>query len=104
MGALLMEFNSIFLHARTLMLYTGKRETLPFKCVSIANIISLIIFRLYVTYELIKWFMVLNDPVVGYLLHVGRVGIFVIGIMNVFLLWRCIHSDFFKSKKSNSIE
>ena len=49
MGALLMEFNSIFLHARTLMLYTGKRETFQFKCVSIANIISLIIFRLYVS-------------------------------------------------------
>jgi len=104
MGALLMEFNSIFLHARTLMLYTGRRETFQFKCVSVANIISLIFFRLYVTYELIKWFIVLDDPVVGYLLHVGRVGIFVIGIMNFFLLWRCIHSDFFKTQKSNLIE
>lgn len=57
-----------------------------------------------VTYELIKWFIVLDDPVVGYLLHVGRVGIFVIGIMNFFLLWRCIHSDFLKTQKSNLIE
>ena len=55
-----------------------------------------------VTYELIKWFIVLDDPVVGYLLHVGRVGIFVIGIMNFFLLWRCINSDFFKTQNQKS--
>ena len=60
---------------------------------------SITLFR-----ELIKWFIVLDDPVVGYLLHVGRVGIFVIGIMNFFLLWRCIHSDFLKTQKSNLIE
>jgi len=96
MAAMLMEVNSIFLHSRTLCLYSGLHDTKLYGCISVTNILTLIIFRLYVSVKLIKWFLVLDDPVVGQLLWVGIFGIFVIGIMNVFLLYRCFSSDFIK--------
>ena len=50
MVAMLMEVNSIFLHSRTLCLYSGLKNTYLYRVVSISNILSMIVFRLMVSY------------------------------------------------------
>ena len=48
MVAMLMEVNSIFLHSRTLCLYSGLKNTNLYRFISISNIATLIVFRLMV--------------------------------------------------------
>jgi len=99
MMALLMEFNSIFLHSRTLLLYSGYKNTLFYTIVSIMNLTTLAVFRLYVSFDLVRWFMILDDPVVGNLLYIGILGNTVVGIMNLVLFWRCFNSDYLQLNK-----
>ena len=49
MVAMLMEVNSIFLHSRTLCLYSGLKNTNLYRFISISNIATLIVFRLMVS-------------------------------------------------------
>jgi len=96
MVAMLMEVNSIFLHSRTLCLYSGRKNTNLYRFISISNLVTMIVFRLMVTFWLITWFAQIDDPTIGPLVVLGQVGIGVIGVMNLVLMWRCIKSDYLR--------
>lgn len=55
MVGLLMEVNSLFLHARALLQYCNKRRNIWFKIVSFGNVITNVVFRLGVNYLVWRW-------------------------------------------------
>ncbi|CAI2351801.1 unnamed protein product [Caenorhabditis sp. 36 PRJEB53466] len=95
--ALLMEVNSIFLHARTILQICGLSTQFPgyFRVVVYANIISFFFFRI-VSQLLWTWWAVSNVPGLHWYYEcIGLLGPIVFGCINGMLFMRLLASDGF---------
>nr|CAH8832931.1 unnamed protein product [Trichobilharzia regenti] len=91
---LLMELNSIFLHARQVLIFLNiAPRSLAYRVNAVANIITFIIFRICLTLSLFAW-AILNRhklPVVVSWILISSFTIFT--IMNLVLFWRVITAE-----------
>ena len=101
--ALLMEFNSIFLHVRRLMKLADKNQSLLYKINGILNIMSLVFIRICLSCWMIRWLIINRNRVPVFHFLFGFFGMIVMTFTNLGLMYRLWLSDFkIKSKKLDS--
>uniref|UniRef100_A0A914URG0 TLC domain-containing protein n=1 Tax=Plectus sambesii TaxID=2011161 RepID=A0A914URG0_9BILA len=98
--ALLMEVNSVFLHARSVMNMRAYDKTSPvYKAVVCANIITFVIFRLGATAYMSLWVWRVRNIVETLYVTVGLFGSITLTIMNAFLFYRLLRTDYLIFRK-----
>jgi len=91
MVVMIMEVNSVFLHARALMQYCGLRKKTLFKTMAILNILTNIVFRIGTNYVLYNW-----SQTEGKDFLLGKLSNYLIFALNIKLLGQLIVSDFIR--------
>ncbi|CAG0914442.1 unnamed protein product [Notodromas monacha] len=93
--ALLSEVNSVFLHARQLMLLQGvSKHNLVYRLNSLVNLGTFLTFRLSVLVWMAQWLFRNRDVIPATAFSLGSIALPVIIVMNVILLVRLVNSDY----------
>ena len=98
--ALLMEFNSIFLHIRRLMKLGGDSQSMLFKIIGILNILSLVFIRICLSGWMIRWLLINKSRLPNFHFIFGFFGMVVMTVTNIGLMYRLWISDFKIKAKS----
>jgi len=102
LAALSIEFNTIFLHLRFLLVFNNvDKSSVKFRVVSILNLVTFVAFRILTLCWMTRW-LVLNR----HLVHVGwfslgSFGLAAMMLINIFLLQRLLQSDFKNHSKQH---
>jgi hypothetical protein len=100
---LLLEVNSVFLHFRHILLhYNVNKKSIMYQVTAFLNVITLIIFRLYVIIWMLHWVYHNYHLLQGYVLYISTTGLLIFLVMNTILLYRVIVSDYLKPNKNDN--
>lgn len=91
-----MEVNSICLHSRSLLKFSGRSRGRSYKVVAICNIVTFVAFRLIVLYGLTLYVWENMAEIGEYWGPMVVFGACATMIMNSVLFYRCVVSDFIK--------
>jgi hypothetical protein len=97
---LLLEVNSIFLHFRHILLhYNVNRKSVIYQLNAALNVITLIIFRIFVLLWMANWVYFHTHLLQTFVLYISSTGVAIFLVMNVILLIRVVISDYLKPNK-----
>lgn len=101
-GALSIEFNTIFLHLRFMLVFCGiEKSSLFFRVISILNLATFIMFRILTLCWMTRWIVINRHLIHIVWFSIGSTGLAIMMVINIFLLQRLLQSDF-SSKSSSS--
>ncbi|BFZ18470.1 hypothetical protein BsWGS_21508 [Bradybaena similaris] len=93
--ALMVEWNSIFLHLRQLLQICGVAKLNNwYRLNSLTNLATFIVFRILLLSWMTRWIVINKDLVPLIFYTMGSVGLAVIVAMNIVLFYRLLRSDF----------
>lgn len=97
--ALLVELNSVFLHLRQLLQFSGFTKNDPrYRLNSLLNLGTFVVFRIATLAWMTRWLVVHRDLIPLGLYTVGSVCLAIITLMNIVLFYRLLRSDFIRRK------
>jgi len=92
--SLLVEFNSIFLHARQLCnIFETPKSSTGFRVIGVLNIATFIIFRICVIGWMTRWLVIHFDEVSQPFNIIGATGLAIMSVMNITLFARVLIRD-----------
>jgi len=95
---LLIEVNSVFLHWRGLLLMSGtKKSHLYFRMISLLNLATFIVFRIFVIGWMIKWLSRNRETISLATYILGNSCLCTVLVMSITLFFRLLRSDYYKS-------
>lgn len=98
--ALIGEVNSIFLHARQLMLMMNyTKSSLSYQLNGIINVITFVIFRFGVIFHMSHWLYMHAHLIPTLLIGIGSFGLLAMAIINAVLFKRLLCSDYLDKRK-----
>jgi len=102
LAALSIEFNTVFLHLRFLLVFNGvNKSSIKFRVVSILNLVTFVMFRILTLCWMTRWIVLNRHQVhVGWF-SLGSVGLAAMMIINILLLQRLLQSDFRNHSKQH---
>lgn len=93
--ALMVEVNSVFLHARQLFIITGEpKSSLRYKCNALLNVGTFLFFRILLLGWMTRWLTVHRNIIPLAFFTVGSIGLAIIVLMNIILFCRILSVDF----------
>lgn len=93
--SLMVEINSVFLHARQLFIITGEpKSSLRYKTNALFNVGTFLFFRILLLGWMTRWLTVNRDKIPLAFFTAGSVGLAVIVLMNIILFCRILSVDF----------
>lgn len=98
--ALLMEVHTVFLHLRSLMKLMKQCNSCQYRINAFINIVTLVIFRILVACSMLYLFQTHFHKQQLWEFYICNFGVLVVGVMNCFILYRCLSFDltFMKTK------
>ncbi|CAF0861113.1 unnamed protein product [Brachionus calyciflorus] len=97
-GALSIEFNTVFLHLRFLTLFCNvDRNSIFFRIILLLNLLTFIIFRFMTLGWMTRWIILNRNLIPFHWFTVGSIGLIIMGIINLFLFKRLLQTDFSKN-------
>lgn len=101
--ALIGEVNSIFLHARQLMLMMNySKSCSTYKLNGVVNIVTFIIFRFGIMYHMSCWLYNHTPLIPPVLVGVASFGLLSMVIINIVLFYRLIQSDYLQVRNNDA--
>jgi len=98
--SLVVEINSVFLHARQLLTISGMaKSTWIYRANAIMNVTTFVLFRICLLGWMTRWLTLHRDEVPLLFFTVGSTGLATIVGMNIILFYRIITSDYLKNNK-----
>lgn len=99
--SLVVEINSIFLHARQLFIIAGvPKSRLAYRNNALLNVATFVLFRILLLGWMTRWLTLHRDDVPIIFFTVGSLGLATIVTMNIILFYRVLMGDFFNTKNS----
>merc|ERR1711860_132190 len=93
--SLMVEINSVFLHARQLFIIVGEpKSSLRYKCNALLNVGTFLLFRILTLGWMTRWLTVNRDQIPLAFFTIGSIGLAIIMVMNIILFCRIIMVDF----------
>jgi hypothetical protein len=103
MVALLVEVNSIFLHWRQLLLLCSTpKSSNYFRCVSLANLGTFLVFRIVNLGWMTRWLILNHDKLHQIVYTMGSLALTCVMIMSTVLFFRLLRSDHFQTSAYTS--
>ena len=100
---LLLEVNSVFLHFRHILLhYNVNKKSILYQMNAALNVLTLIVFRLFVVLWMMRWVFYNYHNIQNYVLIISSSGLLVFLVMNTILLYRVISSDYLRVNKGEN--
>ncbi|CAG5132301.1 unnamed protein product [Candidula unifasciata] len=101
--ALMVEWNSIFLHLRQLLQICGvSKLNAWYRLNSLTNLATFIVFRILLLAWMTRWIVINKDHVPLVFYTMGSVGLAIMVVMNIVLFYRLLRSDFVSLRNSHS--
>ena len=98
--SLVIEINSVFLHARQLLTFCGMaKSTWIYRANAIMNATTFVLFRILLLGWMTRWLTLHRDEVPLLFFTIGSTGLATIVGMNIILFYRIITSDYLKNNK-----
>lgn len=99
--SLVVEINSIFLHARQLLMIGGvSKSSWIYRANAILNVATFVLFRILLLGWMTRWLTIHRDDVPILFFTVGSLGLATIVGMNIVLFYRILVGDYLGSKKN----
>jgi len=93
--SLMVEVNSVFLHARQLFIISGEPKSSPrYKCNALLNVGTFLLFRILTLGWMTRWLTLNRDQIPLAFFTIGSIGLAIIMVMNIILFCRIIVVDF----------
>lgn len=92
--SLIVEVNSVFLHARQLLIITSEpKHSSRYKINALLNVVTFLVFRIILLSWMTRWMALNRNQISWWFLFVAFVGLGIIDIMNVVLFCRIVYVD-----------
>lgn len=102
--SLVVEVNSIFLHARQLFIIASvSKQTLVYRTNALLNVATFVLFRILLLGWMTRWLTIHRDDVPVVFFTIGSLGLATIVVMNIILFYRVLMGDFFNGKNTISV-
>lgn len=101
--SLVVEINSIFLHARQLLMIGGvSKSSRVYRANAIMNVATFVLFRILLLGWMTRWLTLNREAVPVLFFTVGSLGLATIVGMNIVLFYRILVGDYLSKKKSTA--
>jgi len=100
--ALVIEINSVFLHARGLLIIAGAPKTgVLYRNVALMNVATFVLFRILLMGWMTRWMAANRERLDAAFFVAGSLGLAVIQVMNAVLFYKLLKADFFQVIRSS---
>jgi len=95
--SLIIEINSMCLHARAMLILTGWAKQTPlFRLIAFLNLVTYVFFRICVLGWMTRWLTLHRDDLPLFIFTVASIGLATIVVINILNFYRVLMSDFLK--------